>query len=144
MNFWDSSAIVALLVGQPGSEEAGALRERDASMVVWWGTRIECAAAISRLVREKALNAAEAGRVQAQLASLSTAWGEVEPSTMVREQALELVSRHSLKAADALQLAAATVALGAIDSVGTAFVCLDRQLRAAARAEGMSIYPGAD
>ena len=141
MNFWDSSAIVALLVGQPGSDAVTDLRRRDAMMVVWWGTWVECASAIARLVREKAIGAEDAARAGTDLSALSTVWGEVEPTTAVRERAMALVSRHPLKAADALQLGAASVALSSAGADGPTFVCLDRPLCAAARAEGLSVYP---
>lgn len=77
MNFWDTSAVVALLVDEAASDAVARLRDRDPSLLVWWGTRVECASAIARLRREQALNGAEAERVQADLSALSSAWGEV-------------------------------------------------------------------
>lgn len=56
--FWDTSAIVPLLVDEPVTT---AVRDRARSgpgMVVWWGTSVECASAIARLEREHALDAA--------------------------------------------------------------------------------------
>jgi hypothetical protein len=48
MRFWDSSAMVPLLLEQPVSERARALLGVDAEMVAWWGTPVECASALAR------------------------------------------------------------------------------------------------
>ena len=141
MNFWDTSAVVALLVDELGSVSVGELRVRDPALLVWWGTRVECASAIARLRREQALNTAEAERAQTELTTLSSAWGEVEPTGAVRDRAIGYTVRHSLRAADALQLAAASVGLSAIGADSSAFVCLDRRLAAAARVEGLNVFP---
>jgi predicted nucleic acid-binding protein len=141
LNFWDTSAVVALLVDELGSVAVSGLRTRDPTLLVWWGTRVECASAIARLRREQALNAAEAERAQAELTALSSAWGEVEPIADVRDRAIGYTVRHALRAADALQLAAARVGLGAIGPDQSAFVCLDRRLAAAARTEGLNVFP---
>jgi hypothetical protein len=50
------------------------------------------------------------------------------------------VASHPLRAADALQLAAALVWCDEAPQ-GTAFVCLDDRLRDAARREGFAVLP---
>jgi hypothetical protein len=56
----------------------------------------------------------------------------IQPADDVRETAKGLLLAHTLRAADALQLAAALIAAGGQpDDRG--FVCLDQRLRAAAR-----------
>ena len=55
MKFWDSSAILPLLVRETGSKKMEALRREDPAISVWWGTRIEVASGLARLVREGAL-----------------------------------------------------------------------------------------
>lgn len=65
----------------------------------------------------------------------------MQPIPEVRDRALALLSKHDLRAADALQLSAAvTVASrqGAMD-----FVCLDERLCDAARSEGFRTLPPA-
>ena len=42
MRFWDSSAIVPLLVAEAASPAITAAYEIDPEMVVWWSTEIEC------------------------------------------------------------------------------------------------------
>ena len=51
MRFWDSSGLVLLLTDQPGSPQARELFRADPSMVVWWGSALECWSALARLRR---------------------------------------------------------------------------------------------
>ncbi len=147
MNFWDASAIVALLVHQTGSEEVVSLHESDGDMVVWWGTQLECTSAIARLQREKVLDLRQARLAREDLAKLGELWAEVEPTIAVRERAVALIDRYPMKAADALQLAAAMAAMRRSSisrstvNEPIAFVSLDRQLASAARAEGLTVVP---
>ena len=138
MNFLDSSAVVALLISQPGGDAVAKLLESDPAVIVWWGTRVECVSAIHRLQREKVLDEDQTAHSLTALNDLWDHWMEVLPSSEVRVRALELVGRHPLKAADAFQLAAASVVLRHEDPAG-AFVCFDRQLAAAARVEGLRV-----
>lgn len=114
------------------------LRE-DEQMVVWWATAVECHSALARLSREQPDQAA--GR-QAEkiLATLATAWAEMEPSEAVRRAAMRLLRVHHLRAADALQLAAALV-WAQMDPDGYDFLCFDNRLRHAAQLEGFSVLP---
>ncbi len=65
----------------------------------------------------------------------------VAPTAGVRERAGRLLAIHPLRAADALQLAAALVWCEGAAS-GETFVSLDERLRGAARREGFRIVPG--
>jgi len=132
--FWDTSALVPLLVVEPESERALALARRDGALVVWWGSSVECASALARLEREHRLKSAEVDAARDVLSTLRSAWTEVLPSDAVRTHAERLLLRHPLRAADALQLAAAlTWAQGSPTS--HAFASYDERLRAAARGE---------
>ena len=64
MRFWDASALVPLVLDQPRTARARALYTSDPELVVWWGSPIECASAISRLHREGHLSAAEEGQAR--------------------------------------------------------------------------------
>ena len=48
MNFWDSSAIVPLLVNESDSARRTESLMADTNRVVWWGSSIECESAIQR------------------------------------------------------------------------------------------------
>ena len=65
----------------------------------------------------------------------------IEPCIRLRDRAGRLVAAHPLRAADALQLAAALMWCDDTPSTVTPFVCLDERLRNAARREGFSILP---
>lgn len=139
MRFWDTSAVVPLLLEQPSSAVIRALVLEDPEMAAWWGTPVECASAAARLRREDRLSAVEEGRVLDLLAELRDAWLEVLPSEDVRTRALRLLRVHSLKAADTLQLAAARIWAG--DDGDAEFVTLDERLALAARLEGFRVLP---
>ena len=64
----------------------------------------------------------------------------VPPTLKLRETAGRLLGVHPLRAADALQLAAALVWCEGQTSEET-FVCLDQRLRDAARREGFRLLP---
>lgn len=134
MRFWDSSALVPLVLKQPRSERARQLFEEDAEPVVWWGSALECASAIARLHRERHLTRKQEQEARALLDALRSSWFEVQPGDGVREQALRLLRLHPLRAADALQLAAALEWAGAPPA--GAFVTFDDRLRDAAQREG--------
>lgn len=106
----------------------------DRELVVWWGSSIECASAVARLHREGRLNAADEARARSLLTALRASWFEVQPGEAIREQALRILRLHPLRAADALQLAAALEWSGS--PPGGMFVSFDQRLNAAAQREG--------
>jgi predicted nucleic acid-binding protein len=138
MKFWDASAIVPLLVSEPTTKTVQALAEKDPTMVVWWATEVECASAIARLEREDALDDAGATQAFHRLRQLAPTWHEVDPSDPVREAAVRFLRVHPLRAADALQLAAAFIAAERRPS-SLEVVTLDDRLAAAARKEGFAL-----
>lgn len=135
MKFWDASALVPLLVGEPATARVQALARRDPDMLVWWGSQVECASALARLEREAALDATQAASAFQLLAQLAAAWHEIEPSELVRESAVRFLRVHPLRAADALQLAAAFVAAER-RPVSLQVVTLDERLAEAMGKEG--------
>lgn len=138
MIFWDSSAVVPLLI----SEATTALREEqaraDPAMLVWWGTAVECASALQRLAREGGLTAAGVRASEVRLRHLENHWVEVEPTAAVRRQAERLLRLHPLRAADSLQLAAALVACHH-EPTTLVFQTADTRLADAARREGFTV-----
>lgn len=137
MRFWDSSALVALCLTQPKSRAARAALKADPELVVWWASAVECASAIARLHREGLLTASDESAARALLDTLRRAWFEVQPGDGVRAQAMRLVRLHPLRAADALQLAAAIEWAGTPASGG--FVTFDERLGRAAEREGFDV-----
>lgn len=138
MRYWDSSAIVPLLVVEDSSTTVEAILAEDGSVVSWWGTPIECASAIGRRDRDGALDASEVALATTKLAALEASWVEVAPSERLRDIARRLVRVHDLRAADALQLAAAT-AVSAEQDAPLPLVTLDERLALAASREGFPV-----
>lgn len=141
MRFWDASAIVPLLVAEPVTAEMLALLDADSDLLVWWGTPVECTSALARREREGALAAAALTEATARLRRLSAAWQEVLPADVVRTTAQRVLRLHPLRAADALQLAAAIVA-SEQDPASLPLVCLDDRLGEAAAREGFEVVRG--
>lgn len=141
MNFWDSSAVVPLLVAESSRDRLLALLQGDEQTLVWWGTPVECTSAISRREREGHLTTASASEAVHRLRAMLSAWNEVQPSSRVRDCAQRLLRVHPLRAADALQLAAAVVAADG-DPASLGFVSLDERLRLAAQREGFPAVGG--
>jgi predicted nucleic acid-binding protein len=135
MKFWDASAIVPLVLAEPATKPMQALAAKDAAMLVWWGTDVECVSAIARLEREGALDDSAVAQAFDRLKRLAAGWHEVDPSDAVREAAVRFLRVHPLRAADALQLSAAFIAAERRPS-SLEMVTLDDRLAAAARKEG--------
>ncbi len=138
MIFWDTSAVVPLLVSEPSSAVMLRVLRDQPDVIVWWGTLVECQSALCRREREGALGAEQADQARARLHQLQAAWSEVLPVSAVRTHAGLLLRRHPLRAADALQLAAALVASEGHPE-GLRVLTLDERLAQAARGEGFPL-----
>ena len=138
MRFWDTSAVVPLIITEPSTQGAYALFEHDPRLIVWWATEVECVSAIARREREGSLEARDVAAATERLAALRTSWEEVQPAARVRQTAARLVRVHAIRAADAFQLAAAIIAADD-DPRSLPFVTLDDQLARAAEREGFSV-----
>jgi len=138
VKFWDASAIVPLLVAETTTRSLQALARRDSDMLVWWGSQVECASALARLDRGAMLDGKAAALAFDRLRQLADGWHEIEPSEIVRENAIRFLRVHPVRAADALQLAAAFLAAERRPS-SLEVVTLDERLAEAARKEGFEL-----
>ncbi|MGB8932158.1 MAG: PIN domain-containing protein [Anaeromyxobacteraceae bacterium] len=141
MRFWDASALVPLLADEAASAPMRDRLEEDAEILVWWATPVECSSALARRLRERRLDRREATRGEERLRRLARDWTEVVPGEAVRIQAQRLLRVHPLRAADALQLAAAIVA-AEHEPAALDFVTLDEWLAEAAEREGFRVIAG--
>lgn len=140
MRFWDSSALIPLVVREDRSVSLSSLLVGDPDLIVWWGSGVECASAVHRRRREGGFTDTEGAEVLARLNGLLDAAHVVQPTESVLNGALRALAAHPLRAADSLQLGAAL--LWARDSpAGKEFVCLDDRLRGAAALEGFRLLP---
>lgn len=138
MIFWDTSALVALLVNEAGTRQRRTQVEEDSGVIVWWCTPVECESAFQRRLRERSVTEPQIRQARARLRLLQDAWNEVPPSGEIRQLALRLLRTHPLRAADAFQLAAA-LTLSAAGLRGLRFACADERLRSAAEIEGLQV-----
>jgi uncharacterized protein len=138
VRFWDASAIVPLLIAEASTRRLQALAASDPDILVWWGSEVECVSALARLERNAVLEARAAALASERLKQLAAGWHEVEPSDIVREVATRFLRVHPLRAADALQLAAAFVAAEQRPASLTV-ITLDDRLAGAARKEGFAM-----
>jgi hypothetical protein len=74
--------------------------------VVGFGSGVRLSA-LARVERGGALEAKGMALASNRLTQLANSWHEIEPSAIVRESALRFLRVHPLRAAEALQLAAA-------------------------------------
>lgn len=141
VRFWDTSAVVPLVVMEPATNRVKALAEDGSEVVIWWSTPVELASAIHREERERNLpeEVVEAARIRAD--GLVGAWLEIAPTDRIRSRAKRMLAVHSLRGADALQLAAA---LAWSDGGEAEMVCLDGQLGRAASREGFTVLDGSN
>lgn len=138
--FWDSSGIVPMLVPEARSAAMVALLEAEPVLVAWWATPVECQSAVYRRQREGGVPRAIVEQALQRLRGLVEDADFVAPSSRLRDRAGRLLASHPLRAADALQLAAALVWCDDRPE-GEPFVCLDERLRDAALREGFALLP---
>lgn len=142
MSYWDSSALLPLIVQEPASSLMRQVLEVHGMRTVWWASLVECHSALERRVRAGEMSFTDKRQAEQILRQLAAGWSEVQPVPLVRERAVRLLALHDLRAADALQLAAALV-WAEEQPAGRVFVCLDARLRDAAWREGFTVLPEA-
>ncbi len=138
MRFWDSSALIPLIVLQTASPAMRAEYLRDPEIVTWWSTEVECVSAIARLEREGRLTSPGLAVAISRLAAIEANWQEIRPTERLRTTAKRLLRTNALRAADALQLAAAIVAADGEPRL-LPILTLDERLARAAEREGFPV-----
>jgi predicted nucleic acid-binding protein len=136
--FWDTSALVPLCCHQSQTVAARQALRVHPKLVVWWATSVECASALARLVRVRELTSNELHQSLRVLSQYRNRWTEIAPSIEIREQAEKLLPVHELRAADALQLAAALAWCKGFPK-GRPFICGDKNLSQATANEGFTV-----
>jgi uncharacterized protein len=126
------------MVWEPTSRALRRLHLDGTGILVWWATEVECASAIARLERREMLDAGALAESLARLEAVVENWQEIGPTARIRDTARRLVRTHDLRAADALQLAAAHAAAEGRPST-LEVVTLDERLREAASKEGFRL-----
>ncbi len=140
MRFWDASAIVPLLIAEESSRALRGLLTEDPEISVWALTPVEVLSALWRRRRLDELDAQAQRTSEAMLAALEPTWAVVLDASSVERRARRLLAVHTLRAGDALQLAAAMIACDERTDL-LPFVTLDDHLGEAARREGFRVLP---
>ncbi len=140
--FWDSSAVVPLCTEQMGTPFLLQLSE-SFDMVVWWATRVEARSAFARELRVDVLSAAQHRQVISRLEELQDGWREIQPTEDLRRLAESMLERYHLRAADALQLAAA-YSWSMSRPFNKHFISGDKRLLEAAKKTGFRILNTAE
>lgn len=140
MRFWDSSALVAVAVEEKATRSVRALSREDSELVVWILSEVEIASALWRRRRENELTEVVRSEAQRQMdLALSNAVTVADVPAVAR-RARRLLAAHTLRAADAMQLAAALLACED-EPIRLPFVTLDDRLAEAATREGFTVVP---
>jgi len=140
MRFWDSSAVLPLVIAQPRTDDVQRVASQVPAMVWWWATSVELTGAAALLRRDGVITVEMETQAIASIDELRDACHEIQASERVRLLATRLLRTHSLRSADALQLAAALIWAGT--PRGDVFVTLDARLAHAAQLEGFVVAPG--
>ena len=138
MRFWDTSALVPLVIAEKGSARSKVWLREDSEVMVWTLTRVELLSALTRRRREKPESSAALLVARRDFLRAWESWSEVTAVDLTRLHAERLVEAHPLRAADALQLGAAWIAAEE-DPGSLEFVTLDRNLATAAKREGFAV-----
>ncbi len=132
--YFAASALVPLVVDEPGTPSANALWTGADRVVTVRLTQVEAHAALAHAARLGRLTRSQHGATKSNLMRLlgSVDWIEVDPALMT--SACELAEQHALRAYDAVHLAAAE-RLGPRKVV---VVAGDRAMLAAARSRDLA------
>lgn len=141
MKFWDASAVVPLLLREPETDRMVAGFEADRDAAIWWATPVECASAMARHRRGGAITVDHEARFLERLELFRESCHEILAGDELRRTAMRLLRVHPLRAADALQLAAAITWAGSPPFEGAELVTLDDRLAEAATLEGFDVQP---
>ncbi len=140
MRFWDSSALVALQVEQAMTARVRELYAADSVVIAWVLSDVEVQSALRRLERDGAITARALRDLVRHYDALWDGVHVIDAVGAVRTRAKRLLGVHPLRAADAVQLAAALIA-AYDDPQALEFACLDARLAGAAEREGFAVVP---
>lgn len=138
MRFWDSSALVPLIVKESSSAWARQRLKADQTGIIWTLSQVEVRSALVRRRKEHSLTSTSFREATARSQQLFAGLTHVVAIELVRDRAIRLLDPHSLRTADALQLAAALVATEERPDL-LPFVSVDGRLAEAAEREGFTV-----
>jgi predicted nucleic acid-binding protein len=138
--YFDSSALVKLLVEEDSSDLAAALWDGCDAAVASRLAYPEVRAALAAAGRDHRLNARAQRQAEAAWEEYWAATRAVDLTEKIAARAGQLAGEHALRGADAVHLASA-LAVGTSDLL---FAAWDRRLRSGAEATGIRLAPAAE
>jgi predicted nucleic acid-binding protein len=139
MLFWDSSALLAIILHESSAALLRPFLDEDPEVASSFITPLEIVSTIWRRQHADLFSLAQVQDVD-QLYSVITKNWITLGDTRTIDVALRLVARQPLRTGDAIQLASA-LEVADREGVMLPFVTLDEELGAAARAEGLRVLP---
>ena len=135
--FLDSTAFVKLFVQEDGTEAIIRLMEatEDNRKLISAGTPLEVYAALKRRERVGGISAEDSDAARTILRVEAARMVQQPLNPAVLEAARQLLDRHELRSAEALQLGAAVVAREMFQGMEIIFVSADQRLLDAAKSE---------
>src|SRR2546425_8614511 len=112
VSFWDSWAIVPLVLVEPATTRVRAWLREDATVAIWTFTRVEVLSALARRRRAEPRMQRQIAAARREFLEAWPRWSEVTMIDAVKRLAERLVETHPLRAGDALQIGAALVTAG--------------------------------
>lgn len=135
--YWDTSALVTLVVDEKQSENVRHLaRKSGLPGFTSFFSLIEMESAYSRRISEGTVKSLELPELRLKAQKLESLLGMLWPDEETLRDARHLVLEQGLRPGDTLQLASARLLLRDGDKV--VFVCLDEKLNQAAQAVGLA------
>ena len=140
MRFWDSSAIIPLIVLEDQSPYCINAFKADNEIMAWTMSKVEVFSALCRRFREDSLNEKTFELAKTRMNDLFDIVFEIVAISKVKDRALRLLQVHTLRAADAMQLASVLVATQE-ETSKLPIMCFDDRLKQAAKREGFIVNP---
>jgi predicted nucleic acid-binding protein len=138
--FFDTSALLKRYVAEADSEAVAALWKNAATIAASHILYAEAVAAFARRRRELPATADALDQAQQAFRQDWPTIHRVAVDDAIDRRVDDLLTRHTLRGADAIHLASALLVRDALQQPVT-FACADTKLIAAARAEGLVVEP---
>ena len=140
VRFWDTSSLVALVLEEKQTARIREISREDQERAVWILSEVEAASAFWRRSRANELTDEARQAAQRSIDVVLANAVVVSDVPAVVQHARRILATHTLRAADAMQLAAALVACDD-DPSRLPLVTLDDRLAEAAVREGFTVLP---
>lgn len=136
--YGDTSALIKLVIRQPGTEDMQQLQPEITVLAAAWIAYAELSAAVAAINRDRRLRASQYARARDQIERLWQSTSPIDVDSSLIRHAGQLAGQEALRGYDAVHLAA-LVRLG---PAGTStLACWDKDLRRAASRLGYAVYP---